>query len=253
MRQTLVIASNTWKDAEQYRLFWPFLGFAGMLLLVAITIKDLTLVDDIRVFEDMGFFGIAFCGNLLAVFLAADLLLSETERGTLDLHVAFGVSRTAILAGRYLGVVSVIAYAFGLMGATFLTMDSVLAGRFEPALGAAAILLAGEGIVLASLSMAFATFLPRAPAMILAFGFFLVGHFGHEVLVLTTSGNLVLATLGNAAYFLLPHLELFNLYGAWIMGDPRTPTETMLIGLYSLVYAGGVFSVAVLTFGSKRK
>lgn len=252
MRQALVIAANTWREAERYKLFWAVVGFALFLILAALPLRNLTLVDELRVFEDVGFLATAFCGNLLAVLVGADLFESEAERGTLDLQLAFGVPRSVIVIGRWLGIVAVVLYAFLLMGMAFLFLDAVLAGRLEIRFAAAVAALAAEGVVLASLALLFATFLPRFAAIILAFAFFLVGHFGEDVVALTSGGNVLLAVLGNVAYLVLPHLELFDLYGAWIMGAPRGAGETLLIGLYAAIYASGVAAVAVLSFRSRR-
>ena len=126
---TLALVRDTFREAFARRIFWGFFGCCTALLLFLIFIMRIDVVEG--AIATVTLFGrsapstnvqdlvsqtqsviamvLYFAGMALAVFASAGLVSAVFEPGRIELLLSKPVSRTHLLAGRYLGNVLVIA------------------------------------------------------------------------------------------------------------------------------------------------
>lgn len=247
MRRLLALAHNTWREAIRNQTLGVLLIFAALLLLITPTFGTLSLDARRQTIADLGLFGIVFFSHLIAVFLAIDLPQNDLTRGTASLLFATGVTPGEWLAGKFLGIVSVvlvvdIGMGFCLFG--FLALNGVPLDRY---LLQSVVIMAAEGVLLAGVALLLGTLVPRLPALFLVIGFFLLGHVGEDLrLAFSQEGGLLLTVGSEIAYLFLPHLELFSVGRHLSWTPPVTPRFLFGIVIYAVAYATACVSAATL-------
>lgn len=186
MHETLVVAGKEFRDGLRNR--WV-LAITLVFAILAIALAWFGAA----VSGEVGFTRVSttiaslaslavFLIPLIALMLAYDSIVGEDEKGTLLLLMTYPLSRTGLLAGKFMGHAAIMGLStllgFGIAGVVIVVFDSeatlsVLAGPLSLFIGSA-ILLGWSFLALSYLISAFAREKARAAGMALFVWFFFV-------------------------------------------------------------------------------
>jgi len=249
MRSFLAIAFNGFREARRNRVTLVLAFFAGLLLLSASLITDITIATFDRVLIDIGLGGMSLILILLAIFLSSNLLSREIDRRTIFMVVSKPVSRGLFLVARLAGNMLTLTTLQVLMGALLLVEFWVL----KTPITAPPILAMGmlwfELLLLSAVGFLMSSFAGAMTSAFVTVSMFFVGHLSGDIYAFAQrSKNVALKMLGTVLYYVLPNLERFNLRGQASYGIVVPAKQWLASGLYGLAYSAVLVWLAVAAF-----
>lgn len=269
--RTAAIIGNTLTGLIRLKIFYVLLLFALLLIGGSVFLARMTFQQEFQVLKDIALGAMSIFTSLLAVIATARLLPQDIEDRTAYTVLAKPVSRFEYLAGKFLGVVLLVALSLLAMSALFflvltfreqnvlsettrqmsaapaeqtaeaLRLVRTAAGNAGLFSGIALIFV--KGCVLASLTLCVSTFASSTifTTMVMAFAYF-IGHLqaiARESLLQTNS-------LGWATKFFLavvalvfPDLQILNLTDEVVAGNAIPAAlffKTTALGLFYIVF-----------------
>lgn len=218
--QIKALAANVWREATRDRLILMLVGSGVLMMMVSLVFGQMAVGGQDRVVQDMGYWIMGMWGLIAVLYLGSGIIKHELQRKTVYLVLSRPVDRPTFMLGKFFGMVLVLASAFALLAAAWLLLAasrgiSLTAAHFW-ALG----FIFGEWMLLAALSLFFASF--TSP---LLHNFFLIsvaflGHWSNELKIFADNAKTdTLKFLLNALYYLLPNLEALNFREAALYND----------------------------------
>ncbi len=109
IRRIWAVVVNTFIEASRNKAFVAMAIIAVLFIVSSLAISQLSIEDQrIRVLIDFGLFSLSLASNLIAVVLGVILIHKEVDRKTFYLVVPKPVRRSEIVAGKFIGLASVI-------------------------------------------------------------------------------------------------------------------------------------------------
>lgn len=253
MRQILVIAVNTFREAIRNRIFASLVLFAIGLLAVTMAISAASLHEEVRLMKDVGLFLVSTFSAVLCIFIGASLVYKEIERKTIYTILPKPIYRWQFLVGKYLGVLSVMAVQTSVMALALAAQFWLLEADFGVVMLQAVWLIFVEVVVVAALALLFSSFSTPFLSGMLTFGVFIVGRFADRLATLTLKAapDQSQETLDRAAAFahgvawVAPDLSLYNVT-PYAVYDTHLPEGFVL----HATLAGGLYAMICLVLAS---
>lgn len=253
--RALTVAANTVREALRERLMYNLVVFALVLTGASLTISQLTLGEQFRVIADIGTSSTQIFGTLIAVFVGVGLLSRELDRRTCYPALARPVSRAGFIAGKYLGLLAVLALNVAVMaaacalalavhrrGLSFLGLS--FAGTFA--------LMLAQFAICAAFAVLFTSFSTATLAAIYTLAIVAAGYVFSEIRPFWLQNPAVeMKQLVRVLDFTLPNMGLLDLKEAVTYGDPVALGSLLLRGLYGFGYAAAVVALAALVFSRR--
>ncbi len=249
------IAHMVWLEAIRRKDVYVLLILLGGLLLALVSLNVFGLSGLVRYVADVGLLGAWLFGWILAVVLGARQLPTEESRGTIFALLAKPVSRAELMIGKWLG--AWLAASLALAAFYVLTLAVVWArgGHFDPVTLLQALLLHLALLaVLTALALALSTRWHGDAACAGAFvlsgaAFFVVP----QVPMLLPDMGRATGLLLHALYYLMPHLELFDLRRRLVHDWGPAPWDTVALTLfYGALFTAVLLMAAWLAYRNKR-
>jgi len=245
----LAIAANTLRDAIRSRVLYVLLFFAIVMIATSATLATLSYVERERILQDVGFAAIRFFGGAIAIFMGVGLIHREVDRRTIYTILSKPVSRSAFIAGKYVGFVATLWLQLAVMSLCFalvsLGAGAPLGAGHAIALGLTALELA----VVVALATLFSSFASPFLAGCYSLGLYLVGHLTRDLRALGASSQSELAReITLWLHRVLPDLEAFNRTIEAVHQLPIPPHEVLWSAVMGVSWCLGLLLVAVLTF-----
>ncbi|MFP4165243.1 MAG: ABC transporter permease [Chitinispirillaceae bacterium] len=247
MRTIALVAVNTFKETVRNKILYNILLVAAVVLLVALSFGDLSVMSRVQVMTDFGLATMSLTGLLLAVFIGVGMLGSEIASKTIYGVLSKPVDRTQFLVGKFFGLLSTLILNFLLIAVVFFGAITFLTGRMpDPAIFQAVFLLMIEMSVIIAASMLCSTFTTPTLAAIFTLAFYAAGHL-NDLLSLSANAQVspVLGGILKMINYILPNLEHFNIRTQVIFD---LPVPEGLVG-YAVLY-GVLYSALLLFFSS---
>jgi ABC-type transport system involved in multi-copper enzyme maturation permease subunit len=253
MSAVLSLARHTFLDALREKAFLV-LGLFGIVMLgVSRLVSPLALGEERRVTIDLGLGFIALCGFLLIALLGTRMVHKEIERKTILVILSKPLRRVEFLAGKYLGLVGVLAVS--LAGMTLL-LGGVLAlssYRVDGALAVAGYYAFLELVVVAALAMLLVAFTSPVLATFFLLGLYIVGHLAGSLIDLAAMvPDPALGRAVRAVFYVLPRLDLYSYTLEVVHGVPASVGQLLYATAYALAYATGALLLALAVFRSRE-
>lgn len=154
--KTLTIARNAFRETVRQPVFCVLLGVAGVMIALSPTFTMFTLMESVKLVQDMGLSTIMLAGLFLAV-LSASTIVSEEVRGRTALMVmSRPVGRWEFVLGKFLGLVAAqgaacyllaivltLTVRVGVKDAAYTKLDTAVAWGQMAAAGLAMLMAAG--------------------------------------------------------------------------------------------------------------
>jgi ABC-type transport system involved in multi-copper enzyme maturation permease subunit len=249
MTRALVIARNTIREVVRERVALVLALFGVGLVGASLLLSPLALGEGRRVVLDFGLAGASMLATLLTIVLGSSLLYKELDRRTVYAVMAKPIRRSEFLLGKYVGLWSTAAALLAAMVAITAALVGITTkGVPWSAAGALALSLAELGIVTAVVVL-FSSFTTPLLTAFFTAAVLLAGHFAEDLRYFGAHGSSrALAWATEAAYWLLPHLEVFNGRGLAVHGLPVEPERLAFAAAYAGLYACALLAAAVAIF-----
>lgn len=255
IRRVMALARNTFIEAARNRAFLG-LGIAAVGLVVSsMVLSGLALSDQrARVLVDFGLFAIGLLEVVIAVVLGVVLLHKEIDRKTFYLVLTKPVHRHEVLAGKFLGLLAVLAVALVVMGVAWFASLASRGVPFQPDMAKALILVWMEAALLTSAALFFSSFATPVMSGVFTLGVFLVGRniAVLEELLEGRKGPLVSSpaarAIAEATVAVFPDLGRFGVGREVILGIPVGWDYLAAAGLYCAGYCLFFGALAALIF-----
>lgn len=255
MRKIAAIALVTVREALRQKLAVNLLVFAVALLGASYTISTLTFGEMYRIIVNLGLSAMEVFGTLIAAFLGAGLVARDVERRSLYPIITKPVSRAQYVVGRYLGLVATTSLNLLVMALTF----SLVLALYTGGLG----FLSGTPLLIVLLAMAiqfamvgaiatfFSAFSTATLAAIFTLALVVAGHVAVDMVRYWAKEGGAVATLGRAAYAVLPNLQALDLKEAMVYRDAVQLSFAWSGVGYGLLYSAGVLALAAAVFSRR--
>jgi len=240
---TLEIAGLTVRDLVRRRVLVLLALFAGGMVLLSFPLRILSIGHWTRIISDVGLAATDLSITLLAVLLGSSLVAGDLDKKTLYPLLAKPVSRGAFVAGKFVGLLAIIALlatamVAGTLGVLFIARE----GNLLPVLQSLGGIIA-TGATMAGVALFFSCFTSTTLAGIFALSIALTGHLTSQLAYFGTKTPALLPSLFMSAFArILPNLEVLNLK------DFATHEQTIPAGdfLTRMAYGGAYACLCVL-------
>jgi ABC-type transport system involved in multi-copper enzyme maturation permease subunit len=229
-RHLYTLAGITMLEGARKQVFHVLMLFAMTLIVVSTLLGFLDHNVQIKVIKDLVCVAILVSSCLIAITLSVSGLPQEVELRTIYPVMAKPICRWEFVAGKYLGTIGTVAIGMLIMLAAF-----------------CGILYCYSGHVSAGV------FIPPLAWFISIFAFS-IGAFKFQLEEFLSAKDHSLVGKGVIAVFnqILPNLECFNFKDSLVHGIPVSNIYLLQTGLYGVVYALAVLTLASLIFARKE-
>jgi ABC-type transport system involved in multi-copper enzyme maturation permease subunit len=250
VRKILAIAGVTVRDALRQKLAVNLAVFALLVIAGSMVLSQLTFGEQWRIIADLALSAAGAFGTLIAVFLGAGSVAGDIQRRSLYPIIAKPVSRTAYLAGRYLGLLAVLLLNLLVMAATTVAVLAAYRGHLR-FLTETPLLLAFGGLaaqlaVVAAISLFFSTMANTTVSAIAGLAMATAGHFTREALPTWRTSE-----LGRALAYLVPNLSALDFKVQVVYAQPVPAAGAALAFAYAALYVGVVLALASALFARR--
>ena len=242
------IAANSFREAVRDRILYLLLAFAAIVIAVSRFVSMLTVGDEAKIVKDFGLSAISVFGVLTAMFVGVSLVFKEIERKTVYTLLANPVRRWQFVAGKYLGLLLVLAMNVAAM-AVVLALALALLGESALALWPAVVLTFVQLALVAAFAILFSSYTNPILAAVGTGATYVVGHlsWSFDLLKARSTGALARAAC-DVLHAILPNLDRLDVK-AQVVHGAALPSGYVAAGmLYGLAYAAAVVVVACIVF-----
>jgi ABC-type transport system involved in multi-copper enzyme maturation permease subunit len=244
------IALNTFREAIRDRILYNLLFFALLIMVLSLSIGNLTLGQQSKIVQDVGLASMSIFGLLVAVFVGIQLVYKEIQRRTVYVLLAKPVARHEFVIGKYLGLVLTLVLNVAVMSLFLFAILGFVVNLAPTALHLAGILLIlMELMVVTAVALFFSTFSTPMLSAMFTMGVFIIGHLSGDLRVLGAASQAFgVRELTTAIYYVLPNLENFNLKTEIVYELAVPPGRVLFALAYGFLYIGLLLLAAALVF-----
>lgn len=247
------LAMSTFKETVRDRIFYLVVVFGFVMLASTAVVSPLTIGAQGKIMTDVGLAAMTVFGLLVVVFVGANMVRKEMDKGTILTILSKPVSRRQYLWGKFLGLGMTQITMISVMGLLFLLMTFLAPGDFSLRFVAAIYMGLLEMILITAVVVFFSTCVSPVLAAVFALGVFVIGHLSESIRDFgTMQGTAVQARTAEVIYYLVPNLEVFNVRGAVVHGEIVSLEHLLMATLYCLAYSGLLLLLAGSIFARKE-
>ena len=254
LRRIWAIARNTFRETLRDRILLSVL--VVMILLIAFTlfVGSISLEQDSRMIIDFGLTAIYILQIFVAIFIGSMLIYKEVERKTFFLIIPKPVRREEIILGKCLGLTGTTVVVTMLSTLTLLILLFMKGIHgFTLSILVSVALSTLESIILILVSLLLSGLTSPILSAVYTTAFFMIGHSSEILRTLIASQTSLLSKYSlEAAYYLLPNLEKFNIRNDVIFAALPDARGMLAALLYACFYSGFIFMLARAMFAHKE-
>ncbi|MBU7584215.1 MAG: ABC transporter permease [Nostoc sp. TH1S01] len=254
--RTFVIAKNVFQEVVRDRILYV-IGFYTLILAIAWRVlPEFAATNENKMLLDFGIVAINVISLIVVVFLGTGLVKKEIDKRTILVLIAKPVSRSEIIAGKFLGLSAVLAVLISAMTAIylgFLQFQNIPHPTLSIVIAAVFLLL--QLSLINAVAITLGVFTNSLLAVTLTFAVYLMGNITQDLVKLgRLSHNSAMESITQGLYLILPDLSRLDLKNDAVYGMQALPDATMLItnAGYGILYSIMLLAIASFVF-SKRE
>lgn len=175
-RQIFAIARVTFNEILREKILWSSFVFGILCMGLAFAASQLSFADNARIALDFGMTAVSLVGGLMAVVMGAALIAKEVQNRTLYLVLTKAIWRWQFVAGKFLGLLGVLALNSAVMMAVVVAIFLASGGKADWALLKNFLLQMTELGVLAAVASVFSSLSTTTLSAIFTSGIWVTGH-----------------------------------------------------------------------------
>lgn len=252
MRRLYAIAVNTFREAIRDRILYSILFFGVLVLVISLTMREITIGDQDKVVRSIALGAIRLFGSIISIFLGIGLVFKELERKTIYTIASKPIPRWLFILGKYAGLMGVIAAELLLMGGLYVVLMSTQQGFPAASVFVSWGLLYVELGLLTAWAILFSSYSTPTTAASFSLAIFAIGHTADDIKMFAAQAESpAVQQLAEIIYWVLPNFEVFNVSELAVHHQP-VPGDHVLTALgYGLGYIAAVLAAAVAVFSTR--
>ena len=251
--QIRAMALSVWLEAFRDRLLHVLVGGGAVLLFFSLSLGEMFVGERVRILQSFGFWMLGIWGLAAVMYLGSGILRREFQQKTIYLVLSRPVGRTTFLLGKFGGMALVLLTAFLLLSILWLPLLKGAGVDVRSQHVWALVFIFLEWMLLAGMSLFFASFTSPILHNFFLVGISFLGHWSRDIDIFARNADSPLVgALLKALYFVLPNLEALSFREAALYGDPLS-AGLLLEG--AGVFAGWILSLlfgAAIVFRKRR-
>lgn len=247
------LSVNVLREAIRDRLLLILTVSGAVVMLFSLVLGKMTVGGQERVVQNMGFWVLGIWGLLAVLYLGSNIIKQELQRQTIYLLLSRPVNRPTFLMGKFLGMLFVLLFTFGLLAVVWLALMQITKIPLTPQHFWALAFIFGEWIVLAAFSLFFASFTSPLLHNFFLVGITFLGHWSNDLRIYAANADdLWLQKLLKTLYFILPNLEALNFRDAALLQGNISPGLLMEGAVVLFGWMGCALIAANLIFVRRK-
>jgi len=254
--RVFVIAKNVFMEMVRDRILY-IIGFYALTLAIALRVlPEFAAATEDKMFLDVGLALMSVVTLIVAIFMGTGLVNKEIDKRTILVLIAKPVSRSEIIAGKFLGLSSVLAVLVAAM--TVIYLGFLQLGNIPHAVLSIVI---SSGFLILQLSLitavaiTFGVFTSSLLAVTLTFAVYLMGNITPDLVNLgRLSNSPVIERITKGLYLILPDLTRLDLKNDAVYGLLALPDTTAMITsvAYAIFYSVMLLAIANFVFSRRE-
>ena len=252
MRRLYAIAVNTFREAVRDRILYSILFFGVLVLVISLTMREITIGDQDKVVRSIALGAIRLFGSIISIFLGIGLVYKELERKTIYTIASKPIPRGLLILGKYTGLMGVIAAELLLMGGLYVALMTSQQGFPGASVFVSWGLLYVELGLLTAWALLFSSYSTPTTAASFSLAIFAIGHSADDIKMFASQSNSpLLQQLSEGIYWLLPNFGVFDVSELAVHNLPVPAAHVGTALLYGLGYIAAVLAAAVAVFSRR--
>lgn len=247
------LALSTFRETVRDRIFY-LAGVFGFVMLASTTVlSPLNVGAQGKIMADVGLAAMVVIGLLVAVFVGSAMVRKELDKGTIVTILSKPVGRREYIFGKFLGLNLTIFTMLLIMGVFFMLMLLMVPGSFSFHFLSAIYLCFLELMVINAIVVFFSTTVSPILAAVFTLVMFGIGHLSESIRAYgQMQEGIYQQQLSEFIYYLIPNLEMFNVRGAVVHGDPVSMVHILTATIYALGWTALLLMLAGAIFDRKE-
>jgi len=252
--RVIAIALNTAREALRNKVLYSIVLFACLVAATAGLFGSVSIGEPMKFVKDFSLMSIGLFGVVIATMLGATMLQKELGRRTILNILSKPVARWEFIAGKFLGLFATVAITVGLMCCALLVIVAVVDRRLDLGLAVASGLSLFEMMIVVSVALLVSSIVvtPTMVGLVTAAVFIAGRAVGYLSYFVTPEQPAMLRAIARMLYWLLPHLDRFNIANRVVYGDLVSVGYVAAAILYAAAYTGIVLLLSVAFFSRRE-
>lgn len=264
LERVWIIALNTFREAVRDRVLYNILFLAVGLALFSVLLGEWSVFDRIYVIKSVSLTVMSLSGLLISVFAGIGLVQKEIQRRTVLTLLAKPLYRGEFLAGKYLGLLAVVAVHVSLLAGVLGILLKATGASPDLILLQAVYLVFWEMALVLAMAVLFSTFSSPLLSAVFTLGLYVAGHMSNQIqeqvkFAYRMSGDGSIAhdyagllwKTAQILHWTLPGLYRFNVSQQVVHGIALSPAYLIWNSLYAVGFVVAFLSVAGWWFGRR--
>ena len=253
MRVIKAIALSTFKESVRDKVFYNLILFALIVLASSRILGLISSGQDLKIVMDIGLGCISIFGLILAIFIGANLVYKEVEKGTIQTIIVKPIYRYEYIIGKFFGLLLVIFLNLILMTVGFYLILKTMTDTLNFMLLQGIVLIFIELVIVSCIAAMFSTFSSPLLSVVLTSCCFAMGHLSEDFLFATEKiEQPALRFFCNVIYNILPHFSDFNIKNELIHGISVSKDYVLSASAYGLSYSLAIVFISVMIFNNRN-
>jgi len=251
--QIWALALNVWRESSRDRGIAILVVFGVIFILTSHVLGQMAVGGKIRVIQNMGFWVIGFWGLFTVLYLGSNIISRELKHHTIYMVLSRPVNRTVFLLGKFTGMLIVLFLIFLLLITVWLGLLLFEGIDISGMHFIALVFIFGEWVLLAALSLFFASFTSPLLHNFFLIGISFLGHWSNDLrLFAENTKDIWLQYILKIIYFILPNLEALNFREIALYNREISAGLLLQGGTIILAWSTITFIAANIIFARRR-
>lgn len=209
--QIWAMALNVWREAIRDRLLHLLVGSGILVMFSSIVFGQMAVGAQGRVIQNIGFWTLGIWGVIAVIYLGSGVVKREIQQKTIYLVLSRPMNRPTFIFGKYVGIILVLLSIFLMLSVAWLVLLQFHGIRIHLQHFIALGFIFGEWLLLAAISLFFASFTSPLLHNFFLVGITFLGHWSNDLRLFADNAQSIwLKKFLMGLYYALPNLEALN-------------------------------------------
>jgi len=225
------------------------LFFAATTIFGSKILGWISIGQDVKIVKDICLAAMSVFGVLIAIFVGANLVYKEIDKKTLYTILAQPLHRYEFVLGKYLGLLAILAVSLVIMTGVSTVYLMLMGGSVTVTWFQAILLIYAKLALITGFALLLSALVSPIMGAIIVFCVYVAGHATEVFKDLPPQfDDTVSKYILEAAYYVIPNLNTFNLQSEAANNVPVAPAYVPFALVYGLAWTAMLLILACLAF-----